>query len=455
MTDNNEKFNELRKKYPEFIYDGYSIIEESDNIILKFNFRITNLTQFNPEIKISKKCIKPIDLLDENIDNLVFHIGLIELISYWKATCSPNVIINCGSINEEQINWLKKLYFYGLGELLFINNIKTDINTFMNIECKGKTYNITNKNDVLTGCIIPVGGGKDSIVTLEAIKNIENNYCLIVNPKEVNIKCAQLAGYEKEKIIEATRNIDKNLLELNKRGYINGHTPFSAFLAFFTYFVAYITNKKYIVLSNESSANESNVKDEKINHQYSKTYEFENDFNYYSSKYLGGDLYYFSLLRGFSELQIAKHFSTHEKYFGTFKSCNIGSKNEPWEWCCKCPKCLFVFTILSPFLYKETLVKIFGEDLFDNKELLDTFIELSGYGQTKPFECVGTFDEVKYAITKTIENKKNEELPYLLKYYKDNYELYDLNNDLIKQFNIENNIPKEFLKLLEKEGMNG
>ena len=76
-----------------------------------------------------------------NSKNIAFHIGLIELISYWKCTCSPNVIIKCGALNEEQKNWFKKLYYYGLGELFYTNGIKTDIESFMNIECQSdKTY---------------------------------------------------------------------------------------------------------------------------------------------------------------------------------------------------------------------------------------------------------------------------------------------------------------------------
>ena len=100
-------------------------------------------------------------------------------------------------------------------------------------------------------------------------------------------------------------------------------------------------------------------------------------------------------------------FSKFEKYHSIFKSCNVGSKGETWKWCCNCPKCLFVYTILSPFLYKEKLVNIFGEDLFAREDLLDTFIELTGNGETKPFECVGTYEEVCFAISKTISNIEN------------------------------------------------
>ena len=206
--------------------------------------------------------------------------------------------------------------------------------------------------------------------------------------------------------------------------------------------------KKYIILSNEGSANEPTVIGTKINHQYSKTYEFENDFNDYTLKYFGLDIKYFSLLRPLSEFQIGMLFSKYKKYHKVFRSCNVGSKSNPWEWCCKCPKCLFVYIILSPFLYKDELVDIFGEDLFEDKELLGTLLELAGYSETKPFECVGTYEEVRYALSLTI-SKLGGNLPYLLKYYKNNYDL-ELNHNLKKEFNNENNLEEKFIEIVKK-----
>lgn len=470
MLNNQEKFNDLREDYPSFVYESFSIDNTQDSIVIKFKFVIENLRTFEPEIRILKSNlnIKIDDKLIENAKNAIFHMGLIELISYWKATCSPNVIIKAGYINEEQINWFKKLYYYGLGELFYTNGIKTNINEFMNITCESneKYQDMVNANN--QGYLIPIGGGKDSCVTLECLKNQEDNYCLIVNPKIVTLECAKAAGYNDEKIVKVTRIIDKNLLDLNSKGFINGHTPFSSMLAFLSYFIADIIGKKYIALSNESSANESNVEGEKINHQYSKSVEFENDFRYYSNKYLKRNTEYFSFLRPLNELQIAMAFSKFEKYHPIFKSCNVGSKGEEWKWCCNCPKCLFVYTILSPFLYKDKLVKIFGEDLFERKDLLKTFIELTGNGDNKPFECVGTYEEVNFAISKTILNIENgliddnaeeyevikEELPYLLKYYKDNYQLTSLKYNLTKLYNPENNLNEQQNKILKEEIFN-
>ncbi len=439
-----DKYNELRNKYDTFIYDSYEIEELENTTKITYNFVVPSLTQYKPTLEVKKFKI------DSFTKNLIFHIGLVELVSYWKATCSKNVIIKAGYINKEQIEFFKKLYFYGLGELFYTNGITPNYDDFINIKCELKEQNIEIPKYVGNGNLIPIGGGKDSNVTLEIMKSdFEDNLCFIINPKQVTLSCAQTAGYSNEKIVTVKRTIDKNLIELNKQGFINGHTPFSALVAFLSYFNAYITGKKYILLSNESSANESNVDGTKINHQYSKTYEFECDFNEYTKKYFKIDIKYFSLLRPLSEYQIAMLFSNYEKYHEIFKSCNVGSKKEPWHWCCSCPKCLFVYIILSPFLYKEKLIRIFGEDLFEKEDLLDIFIELTGYGKTKPFECVGTYEEVRYAITKTIS--KLDKQPYLLKYYKEHFELENLNKNLENKYNRENNLNPYFENLLKSE----
>ena len=418
-------FIALREKYKNFIYKKYEITEDEEDINIKYFFEIPEVAEFTPTIQIMKKNIKYKTIEDEYVKNIVFNLGMVEIISYWKCVCTENVIIKCGTLNEEQKKWFKKLYYNGTGEFRYINNIHIKQDEFVNfitIENMKSLIPETKAIDTLDGYIIPVGGGKDSVVTLEKLnENKANNYCLTVGGKEPVIECCKTAGYTDDQIIEVKRTIDKNLLELNKKGYLNGHTPFSSILAFLSYLIAYLTNKKYVALSNESSANESNVKGENINHQYSKSVEFENDFKEYSEKYLKANVIYFSILRQYSELQIAEMFSKHKKYHKVFKSCNVGSKEIPWKWCCNCPKCLFVYIILSPFLEIKEVEDIFGKNLFKKKELLETFVGLCGYGKVKPFECVGTFEEVNYAVKKAIEKYENKELPYLLEYYKNNY----------------------------------
>lgn len=449
-----DKFVKFRSMYKEFIYHSYEIKENKDSIEIKYEFEIPNLSKFEPKIVIQKKNIKFESVNNDYIRYLAFNLGMVELISYWKCACPKNVIIKCGYLDEYQINWFKKLYYYGIGEYRYINHINITQDELMDIIVEAKKTDIEIPYIERSGTIIPVGGGKDSTVTLELLKDYKkDNYCLIIGSKEPSMKCAEIAGYENDKIIEISRTIDENIKKLNAQGFLNGHTPFSSMLAFLSYLVATLTGKKYIALSNESSANESNVEGENINHQYSKSYEFEQDFTDYVKKYFSYEVKYFSMLRPISELQIAMLFSQNEQYHKIFRSCNVGSKQIPWVWCCNCPKCLFVYSILSPFLYKEKLIDIFGEDMFENKELLNTFIDLCGYGKTKPFECVGTYEEINFAITKTILNleKENKNLPYLLAYYKENYGVKEIENALVKQFNENNNVPEEFASILKSK----
>ena len=444
-------FETLRTKYPKFIYNDYKIMDENEKICIEYDFEIEGLTKFNPRVEILKKdfCFK--DVNSNKVKNMVFNLGMVEAISYFKATCSPQFVIKCGNLDEYQEKWFKKLFYLGLGEFRYVNNIKVSEEEFLEFISYGESLEIDENAEVLDGIIIPVGGGKDSNVTLDLLKDYKDKTLAFrIGVNKVSTDCAKAAGFSENEIIEVKRVIDKNLIDLNSKGFLNGHTPFSAMVAFLTYLCSYLLGKKYVALSNEASANESNVDGENINHQYSKTIEFENDFREYARQYLKGNVEYFSMLRPISELQIAMMFSRLKQYHSIFKSCNVGSKSEPWKWCCDCPKCLFVYTILSPFLYKDELVNIFGEDLYEKEALLKTFIELCGYGETKPFECVGTYSEIRYAISETIKklNSEGKELPYLLKYYFDNYVLSD--EDLLSYYNEEHNVPEEFEKILRE-----
>ncbi len=439
----NDKFQKLRYQYPEFIYDKYEYHLINNTLEIKYYFIIPNLTTFNPIISL--KVPNNISLNDNYLRNLIFHLGLIELISYIKCCCSQNIIIKAGYLDEEQIKWFKKLYYNGLGEFLYRNKINVSEEELFNFKIMGEKIELKPINYETNGNLIPVGGGKDSAVVLEILKNEVDNTAFILNPKKANLACVKEANIDS---LIATRIIDPHLIDLNNQEFLNGHTPFSSLLSFLTYLVSYIYHKKYIILANEASANEETVLNSNVNHQYSKSYEYEKDFNNYMEKYFHLDIHYFSLLRPLNELEIAFLFSHYEKYHPHFKSCNLGSKDINWPWCCNCPKCLFVFIILSPYLYKEKLLNIFNEDLYERKDLLPIFQELLGYKETKPFECVGTFHEVRVAVSMLI--KKLDKLPFLLQYYQDHYPIEE-DLELINYYNEENNLPSYFAEILKKE----
>lgn len=437
-----DKFQLLREKHKEFVYEGYEV--NSDSFV--FHFKIDDY-RFDPKWSFSPDLIK--NAPDKRLlDYAVFSLGMSELISYWKCACPPIVKINCGALNKDQIKWWKKLYYNGLGEYFYRNGIKTDLDSFMTIIscCENiPEFSEDNNND---GFLIPVGGGKDSVVTLELLKEYkEKNACYILNPRGATLNCAHRAGYNDRQIIGVKRTIDRQLLELNAMGYLNGHTPISSVIAFSSWIFAYCNGKKYIALSNESSANESNISGTSINHQYSKSTEFESDFRYYTRTYFSSSPEYFSMLRPWSEWQITKKFVSYPKYFSVFQSCNVGSKTDTW--CASCAKCLYVYIMLAAFLPDEELIKIFGKNMLEKEEYRDMFNGLVFQDYNKPFECVGTKKEINLALYRAAERREGQRLPLLLNDYIKSPQSDKSPEDLNSFFDENNFVPKEFIELLK------
>lgn len=453
-ADNNCKYKKLRAKYPSFTFENYTLTKIKQCIQLQFEFNLNDCHFFTPELEfpINDKIL--FDNLDlEDLRNAAFHIGMIELLSYWKTSCSPKIIIKPFNLTNDQINWWKKLYYKGLGEFFYLNSISTDFDSFVEISSQASQILNNSKSILEDDLILPIGGGKDSIVSLESLITVFPDLKpLVLNSNPSQTDTIMKAGIATKNTITIKRSIDPKLLELNAQGFLNGHTPFSALLAFVSIFCAIAYKKKNIALSNESSANEVTDLISGANHQYSKSYEFEEDFRNYTQTYIHPELNYFSFLRPLNELQIAKLFCEYKHHFRTFRSCNIGSKTN--EWCELCPKCLFTYIILSPFIEKSQLNIIFKSDLFSNLILKEIFEELIGIKDVKPFECVGTYEDVNLALQLTLNKFQDQELPELLAYYKTTsvYKKY-LKLDpilFLAQLNDVHFLSNEFLKVIKE-----
>lgn len=436
------KYNSLREKYEFFRFQRYDYTLENDTFSATFYFSLDDKFFFTPSFTIGKNNIYQWQRLNKNtLDSLVFNIGMIELISYWKLACPKKVYVNPHYLDENQINWWKKLYYNGLGEFFYLNGIKENLNDFMDIiadndnVCEKINISLSDKT------LVPVGGGKDSVVTLELLKNKMPVIPVIINPRGASSDCVSVAGFSNEQTAVIKRKLDSNMLKMNDEGFLNGHTPFSALLAFYTLLIAFATDSKYIALSNESSANEPTVIGSDVNHQYSKSIEFENDFRDYVANYISSDVQYFSFLRPLNEVQIAKLFSKNADYYRIFKSCNVGSKNDAW--CGKCPKCLFTWLMMSPFIPQDVLTEIFGKNLLHDKELIPILKQLQGKTEVKPFECVGTVDEVNACVKYIVDNHYNTN--NIIDSYNENISL----KELLSQYDVLNNLPPIFDEILK------
>lgn len=456
-----KSYESCRMEHPVFLYKNFTVTDEPEELRVTYHFEIPGLSSFDPVWRFPKKDATPLRA-DENLtlQKMLFGLGMVELVSYWKIACPPRVIVQAGPLTGEQIRWWKELYFLGLGEFFYTNGIEADPEDFM--ELVSDAASLPGKNCPASGadgCLIPIGGGKDSACTIELLKKSGQRLkTYIINPRGATLETVRVSGLAMKDSIHAGRTLDKRMLQLNQEGYLNGHTPFSALVAFSSLITAYLHELKYVALSNEASANESTVAGSTVNHQYSKSFKFEQDFHTYEEACIGSGIYYFSMLRPLSEFQIAAYFAKHPAYHEIFRSCNVGSKQDIW--CGHCPKCLFVFLILSPFLSHERLSELFGTDMLEDPSMLEDFRKLTGLAEEKPFECVGSRDEVNAAVCLTIEQMEQAgaPLPALFRWYRSQpvyASAYPHRHDYDAFYDRNHLLPPAFLNILSEECYGG
>ncbi len=416
---NRSRADDLRRAHPTFSYESFAWEQRDDALRMRFDFRVEPDIRFAPQTAIASVRPEAIDRLGpEAVDNLVFHLGLIEMLSYWKAACSPLIDVRAAALEAAQIAWLGDLLRHGMGEFFYVNGIDFTRPDFVRIRSSAERALPAARRGTPGGpALVLVSGGKDSAVSLQLLRQSGLDFgCLLLNPTPAAEALARAAGCIAP--VRVQRTIDRRLLELNEAGYLNGHTPFSAFLATLGVTVAALVGYGTVIASNERSCDEAYATflGAGVNHQYSKSSRFEAVFRDYASTYLAPGIDYFSLLRPLYEVQIARIFSRYPEYFAAFRSCNRGQRDN--SWCRRCPKCLFIYAALYPFLEPEELAGIFGEDLFGGTELIPLTAQLLGLGEHRPFECVGTVAETLAVLHLAVARARARggALPPLLEY---------------------------------------
>ena len=407
------QLEKLRARHSRLIYRSYKITSRTGHFAFSYEFLLEPDITFTPELLIPFSKLP----LGQIIDNFAFHLGLVELISYWKCACPAEIVIEAGVISEEQITWWKDLFIHGLGEFFFTNRINPFENDFLKITLgnapsrsprefsPAREFSPEGVPANYRGDLILTSGGKDSVVTLNLLRNeLHQQAAVLLNPTRAALDNARLAGYRNPVILR--RTIDRKLLELNSQGYLNGHTPFSAYLAFAGLTAAALNGYTQVIVSNERSADEENLISGElaINHQYSKSYRFECRFQEYVEKFISSDLSYFSFLRPLYDLQVTRLFANFPEHHHSFRSCNVGERQDTW--CKRCAKCAFVYLSLSAFLDDQTLFGIFSGNLFENADIQHQLKLLAGLEGEKPFDCVGTIEECRLAILLSYSRRK-------------------------------------------------
>ena len=408
--------DELRSRYPVFRYESFQLDRSSSRITARFKFSIPPDISFAPEVIFEPVHEGWHSVAEEPLKNAIFNLGLIESFSYWKATASPTIEVQAGHLSSEQAAWWEDLLLNGMGEFFYRNQVDFTPKDFVKIVSKPDGQFLRAYNGPLPPrSLLTIGGGRDSALAAGLLKRAGHEFtCMMLNPSSAARNIARQVTASDPVIVR--RTICLELLELNRRGYLNGHTPFSAYLAFLGSVCLLLHGYSNLIVANERSSDEGNVhyRGRDINHQYSKSFRFERQFDDYLRKFLASDARYFSLVRPLYELQIGRLFSSLPEFFEVFKSCN---RNRSDSWCGQCPKCASVFLTMYPFVETSTLTKIFGHDLFFSDETVPILRELAGF-EVKPFECVATIGEITAALALAIRKLKNnaESLPPVLQY---------------------------------------
>lgn len=332
-------------------------------------------------------------------------------VSYYKLLFPARFIVPYRLSSEEAAFW-NAVYQKGLGECLYRNRLDPKIVARFSSD-RGRhpqMYECVRQKRSLVG----IGGGKDSIVTAELLREQGKAFTpyIVAKPGGTPV-IDDVLRVMKKSAVTMTRQLDRQLLSPDP-GWYAGHIPISAVYAFLGFFAAVLYDYDTVVVSNEHSSNFGNLRYRgmEVNHQWSKSSEFEKLFQAYCRTNLTRSIVYFSALRPFHEIRVAKMFSKHKKYFNAFSSCNTNFRHQTSKhsgrWCGKCPKCASVFALLAPFIPRSQLIALFHKNVFADPTLLPLYQNLLGLGTMKPFDCVGTFEETQAAFRLSQRSWKND-----------------------------------------------
>ena len=336
---------------------------------------------------------------------LLDHLWLVAGLSYYKLAAPPAVKVEAGEFHRDDIDLHRLLLRRGLGEFCFVNGLEPELTpSYEFSELSLHPAPVTSLHGD-RGPLVPVGGGKDSCVTIEALRH-EGMRPTLITVRRFPIIADVIAASGLEDL-HVERTLDPAVRILNQRGALNGHVPATAIVSFAALMVAATHGFDSVVMSNERSASEGNVtyRNVDINHQWSKSDEAEAAIAAAVGR-ITTELAWFSLLRPLSELHISRLFADRcARYFDSFSSCNrsqvIDGSQRVGRWCGRCPKCQFVYLALAAVMPRGQLGAVFGEDLFVTSPVAG-FRSLLGLADWKPFECVGESLECRVALSMLI-----------------------------------------------------
>ena len=319
----------------------------------------------------------------------LLHLHVAAGTSYYKTAAPAEVVIEGESLAPSELDLHRHLYDDGLREFAVANGLVVPRPVTL-VAAGGVAGHAAPPAGALRpGLVVPIGGGKDSMVLIEAVRHLQPRL-FAVNPHPLVHQLAAEAGLE---LLVVRRRLDPGLAALHEAGALNGHVPITAIVSLIAVVGAFLDGYDTVAMAVERSASEETVVvgGVPVNHQYSKSRDFEVLLADVVHSSVAPDLTYGSALRPYSELAISRAFAGLDRYRGTFCSCNTAFRQHAAtddRWCGHCPKCRFVGLMLSPFVEPAELTAIIGTDMFADRGQIEGFAALMS-DVDKPFECVG------------------------------------------------------------------
>jgi UDP-N-acetyl-alpha-D-muramoyl-L-alanyl-L-glutamate epimerase len=334
------------------------------------------------------------ELANDHVDAFAAALRLLHLIagvSYYKAGVPGEIRVESGLLDAATAELLDEVYVHGLAEFAYQNKLDLRGRIVFPFARHDDGKNAAAANlGLARRTLVPIGGGKDSLVSVEMLKSArEPMTAAWIGDSALIAACAQRTGLD---TLNIHRQLAPELFEYNRLGAWNGHIPVTAINSAILVCAAILYGYDAIAFSNERSASAATLEydGQPINHQWSKSADFERRLREHITTHIAADLDYFSLLRPWSELAVTRAFAQSTSYDEAFSSCNrnfrIRGERPADRWCGQCPKCHFVFLALAPFVPKPRLLAIFGRNLLDDAALAPSYDALLEYRDHKPCE---------------------------------------------------------------------
>jgi UDP-N-acetyl-alpha-D-muramoyl-L-alanyl-L-glutamate epimerase len=434
----------LRSSSRHFTFSSRSV--EPETGLVRLGYRLDGI-ELEEQIRLPGQITGLSDRRLQALERALDLLHWVAGVSYWKAGCPSNIEFEHHQPDRWQAQWLTRLYRQGLAEFAYCNGLDPDLWP----EFRGGAGASVQAS--MTGLarrtLVPMGGGKDSLVAWSRLQSAGDTCDTIQIGQSALIARVGEALEGHHWVIE--RRLDPGLVELNQRGGWNGHVPVTAINAAILVVVALILDYDRVAFANERSADEASLTDPRgreVNHQFSKSFEFELMFDEWVRRYIEPGLRVFSMLRRDRELAICREFARLEPFHAMFSSCNRnfhldGPKTQ--RWCGHCPKCHFVYLALAPFMKPAAMVGIFGQDLLADPDQADGFRALMALDGNKPFECVGEADEARAALIALASQPEWGSHAVVQALVPDLVDVRTLDLELLCQPTGPHRIPKEFV----------